>query len=141
MTNKTAQEINAEARNALKTSGNNGGLSGVIYKEEKQVKLFDASGLYIYDFNLNKGTIRYEAQEEYPMDDKTKKAVKRYIIKDMSPLLILGAFAMAFIAFVAVSSSKASKLRKAEAVKAEQAIKANDDLKSTFVVDSLQKTR
>jgi hypothetical protein len=137
----TDKEINEEARNALKNAGNPGGLSSVIYKDTKQIKLFDNSGFYIYEFNLAKGTVKYRSKEEHPMDDKTKKAAQRYIIKDMSPLLILCAFAVAFMVFVAISSSKASKLQKSGSTQTEQAVKANEDLKSTLVVDSVQKVR
>jgi len=138
----TDKEINEEARNALKNAGNPGGLSGVVYRgDRKQVKLFDHSGFYIYDFDLIKGTIKYRAQEEYSMDDETIKVVKRYIIKDMYPFLFICAFAVAMVVFVAISGSRANKLQKASENKTEQSVQTNEDLKSTLVIDSIQKTR
>ena len=131
-------DFNEQARSALKKSGDAGGLSSVIYRDSKKVCLFDISGKYIYDFDLINGTITYRAGKSYAMDDKTKKMVKRFMIKDMIPLIVIGASAVIVFSLFVVGGIGANKTQKQPQPKQSVDTTINKDSKSVFVVDTIQ---
>ena len=134
-------EFNEQARRALKQSGNAGGLASVIYRDLKLVRLYDAKGRYVYDFNLAKGTIAYKTVERYAMDEATKKMVKRFMIKDMMPLFVMGGLiVVVFVAFV-VSGIGSNKAQKQTPTEKNIDAKTIDTNKSTLVIDSLGRVR